>query len=231
MTSSDPKETLKDIQLQEYSALSSAVAEATKRIETVRGLYLTAVSAMLAALLSAEPGYLYTLIERIRGDRYLLTAVLLLPFLNSLLLVYMTSVMHFILAAAQYNTYELGPSMARQTKVPVLQFDVWSSENKEAWVFLRTITGILYYGFAVVASLGVLLCFRVAGRFHLGVLPGVSFVTSVAAVSLSIVVGAFSISTSKYFHTPMKNRFPKRNIYWFSLILTGLLCVVLGWIV
>lgn len=186
---------------------------------------------MLVALLSAEPGYLYTLIERIRSDRYLLTAVLLLPFLNSLLLLYMTSVMHFILAAAQYNTYELGPSMTRQTKVPVLQFDIWSSENKEAWVFLRAITGILHYGFAVVASLGVLLCFRVAGRFHLGILPGVSFVSSVAAVSLSIVVGAVSLSTSKYFHTPQKNHFPKGNIYWFSLILTGLLCVILVWIV
>ncbi len=53
MSISDPKDALKDVQLQEYSALSSAVADATKRIETVRGLYLTAAFAISGALLSA----------------------------------------------------------------------------------------------------------------------------------------------------------------------------------
>jgi hypothetical protein len=231
MSSPNPKDTLKDVQLQEYAALGSAIQDATKRIETVRGLYLTAAFAIVGALISAEPGRLYTLIERLRSDRYLLTAVLLLPFLNSLLLVYMTSVMHFILAAAQYNTYELGPSITRQTKVPVLQFDIWSSENKEAWVFLRTLTGILYYGFATGASIGVLLCFRQAGRFHLGVLPGIAFVTSAVIVSLSIVVGGFSLLISKQFHAPKKARFPIRNVSWFTLVLSVLLYLVFVWII
>jgi|ERR1041385_3538645 len=182
-------------------------------------------------LLSAEPGYLYTLISRIRNDSYLLTAVLLLPFLNSLLLIYMTSVMHFILAAAQYSTYVIGPSITRQTKVPVLQFDVWSSENKDTWVFLRTFTAILYYSFAAAASIGVLLCFRVAGRFHLGFLPALAFITSIAVVSASVVIGVFSLLISRHFHTPQKICFPRRKVFWFTLALSASLYFALTWIV
>ena len=44
--SSDSKDVLKDVHLQEYGALSSAVADATRRIETIRGLYLTAAFAI-----------------------------------------------------------------------------------------------------------------------------------------------------------------------------------------
>jgi len=231
MSNSDNKDVLKDVQLQEYGSLSSAVADATKRIETVRGIYLTAAFAIVGTLLSAEPGYLHTLIARIRSDRYLLTSVLLLPFLNSLLLIYMISVMHFILAAAQYNTYVLGPSITGQTKVPVLQFDVWSSENKDAWVFLRTLTGILYYAFAMTASIGILICFRIAGKFHIGFLAGLAFITSVAVVSASTVVGVFSLRISKRFHTPQKKRFPIKNAFWFTAALSALLYVALAWII
>lgn len=223
----DPNLGLREVLLQEYSASSSAIAEATKRIETIRGLYLAAAFTIIGGLLSAQPGHVDTLMEGIRSDRNLLTGVLLLPFLNSLLLIYAASTMHFILAAAQYNTYELGPRISRHTNEPVLQFDTWSSSNKDFWVFLRTISGVLYYGFATAVSLGVLLSFRVAGRFHLGIFPGLAFLVSIVVVSLGIVVGVMSFLISRGFHGSKRRGFSRRTLGWSTLGLSTLVYAAL----
>jgi hypothetical protein len=130
---------LQEALLREYSALSGAVAEATKRIETVRGLYIAAAFAIVGKLLSAPPGLVSSILKHVRSDGFLVSGALLLPFLNSLLLIYSASAMHFILAAAQYNTFQIGPKLVRQTRQPVLQFDHWSSDNKDFWVLLRSI--------------------------------------------------------------------------------------------
>ena len=163
MTFDDPAKLGHDALLREYTALGGAIGDAVKRLETVRGLYIAAAFAIVGKLLAFQPGFIAGLIQHVRSDGYLTTCALILPFLNSLLLIYSASAMHFILAAAQYNAFQIGPQLVAQSEMPVIQFDRWSSDNKDFWVLLRTIAGILFYGLATLASLSVLFAVRTAG--------------------------------------------------------------------
>ncbi len=150
------------------------MTEATKRIETIRGLYLAGAFALVGALLHSDVGYVGAEVAKIRLDPYLMSTVLLAPLLNSILLIYVASVMHFILAVAKYNTYFLGPRLRHCTTKPVLQFDLWESDEKDLWLLLRGLIGVLFYVLATTISLSVLAHFGAAGRFHLGVVPGLN---------------------------------------------------------
>lgn len=222
MSKEESNEAQQEALLREYSALSGAVADATKRIETVRGLYIAAAFAIVGKLLGAQPGFVEAIIQHVRSDGYLVSGALLLPFLNSLLLIYSASAMHFILAAAQYNTFKIGPQLTRQTELPVLQFDHWSSDNKDFWVLLRTISGVLFYGFAMLGSIVVLVSLRTAGRFQVGFLPGLVFIGAIGVVSFSIIVGAISFRVSGTFGEPDKRVLRRKTLYWSTLILTVL---------
>src|SRR5260370_2962198 len=102
---SSPVQALLTVSLQEYAAACVGMTEATKRIETIRGLYLAGAFALVGALLHSDVGYVGAEVAKIRLDPYLMSTVLLAPLLNSILLIYVASVMHFILAVAKYNTY------------------------------------------------------------------------------------------------------------------------------
>lgn len=231
MLQKDSNEPSQEALLREYSALSDAIADATKRIETVRGLYIAAAFAIVGKLVGSRPGFVAEIIQHVRGDAYLLTGALLLPFLNSLLLIYSASAMHFILAAAQYNTFKLGPQLTGETKSAVLQFDNWTSDNKDFWVLLRTISGVLFYGFATLGSLTVLGCLGVAGRFQVGLLPGLAFIGVIGIVSFSIIVGATSFRVSQTFGEPSRRILRRKKLYGLTLGLAVLLYVTLAWFV
>jgi hypothetical protein len=75
----------------------------------VRGLYLTTLFGLLVLLLGAKDTTpVEVRITQIRNSPFLIRAILLVPTVNSILLIHVASFMHFILAAAKYNTYELG---------------------------------------------------------------------------------------------------------------------------
>lgn len=209
---------LRDVHLHEYSALSSAIADATKRIETIRGLYLAAAFAAIGTTVSKQPSGISVVISRVSADQYILMLVLLLPFLNSLLLIYVASLMHFILAAAKYNTYSLRPSIEKIVGGRALEFDRWSCNDKSAWLFLRTAVGILFYALSTWISIWILLCFRAAGQFKMGAGPASVFVLSVASVAFSVTVGMASLFISRSFH---KSKEPKllqpRFVYWVAV--------------
>ena len=226
----EPSNALLDVELREYGATSSAIAEATKRIETIRGLYLAGAFAVVGAILSSKPGQIPAIVSQVKADPYLLTPTLLLPFLNSLLLVYVASSMHFILAAAKYNTYYLGPSLERLSGAPVLQFDIWTSDDKEAWVLLRSMVGSLSYVLATSGSIAVLACFRGAGRFRQGTLPGLAFIVSVVVVAMSLVVGVTSLVISGRFHEHAKSKHLRPlYLYWATIPVAMVVYAALAW--
>jgi hypothetical protein len=206
---------LRDVHLHEYSALSAAIADATKRIETIRGLYVAAAFATIVAASSKDSGYIAARISQLRSDQYLLTCVLLVPFLNSLLLVYVASLMHFILAAARYNTYSLRPSIEKLVNGQALHFDIWSSNDKRAWLFLRSAVGVLFYVLSTCVSIAILCSFPAAGQFKVGAVPGVAFIVSVGVVAFSVIVGLGSLVISKGFHKAHDSKFLQpRYLYW-----------------
>lgn len=206
---------LMDVHLHEYTALSTAIADATKRIETIRGLYVAAAFATIAAAAGKQAGYIPVLISQLRSDQYLLACVLFVPLLNSLLLIYVASLMHFILAAAKYNTYSLRPCIEKQVNGQALHFDIWSSNDKRAWLFLRSAVGVLFYGLSTCISIAILFSFPTAGRFKVGMVPGLVFIISVGAVAFTVIVGLASLVISQGFHkTHESNLLQPRYLYW-----------------
>ena len=229
MTFEDSAKLAHEALLREYTALGGAIADAIKRLETVRGLYIAAAFAIVGKLLALQPGFVAAMIQHVRSDAYLTTCALLLPFLNSLLLIYSASAMHFILAAAQYNAFQIGPQLVKQTGMPVIQFDRWSSDNKDLWVLLRTVAGILFYAFATLGSLAVLLAVRPASRFQLGVFPALAFAVTLLVFSFSLIAGATSVRVSRTFGEPTKRVMKKKALWSLTVIVTAVLYVVFAW--
>jgi hypothetical protein len=113
--------------LQEYHAISNAISENIKRIDLIRGLYLTALLGLVALLLSPQAPPLESRFQHARQDQFVLNLVLLIPIINAILLIHVTSFMHFILAAAKYNTYFLGKRLTELVGNSVFGFDLWES--------------------------------------------------------------------------------------------------------
>lgn len=225
------KATLLSVCLQEYSAGSAAIAEAIKRIETVRGLYLVAVFAVVGALFSSKTGDAADAVSRAEADPYVLAPVLLLPLLNSILLIYVVSSMHFILAMAKYNTYVLGPKLSENAGSPVLQFDIWTCENKDAWLLFRTLSGVLFFLVATGISVAVLAFFGEAGKFSRGLAPGLAYVVSLLSVCATLVTGGVSLLVSSRFHaTQATPRLKVGRSYWLCLPIAVVLYVILAWL-
>lgn len=217
-----------EVFLAEYNALAAAIADAIKRMETIRGLYLAGAFAGIGWLITSQPGALAAAIGKIQTDSYLLTAILLAPLVNSLLLTYVASLMHYILAAAKYNSYVLRPQLERHTGETVLQFDFWASDDKHAWLALRTLSGAIYFVLVTSVSLGILATFARAGTFRHGWFPGVIFGTSVLSVSLSLTAGLGSVLISRRFHSrPKRAQKPLTWLYWLSFPLAAILYALL----
>jgi len=124
-----------DILIQNSTVFSGAVSEWTQRIDKIRGVYLTALFGLIGLLLSPNVKPLKDILADIRADNTQMFLVLLLPILNSLLLVYVTSYMHFIYAAAKYNSYYLGSLVTEEIGRKIVPFDDWETTvgDKEAW--------------------------------------------------------------------------------------------------
>ena len=222
-----------DILIQNSTVFSGAVSEWTQRIDKIRGVYLTALFGLIGLLLSPNVKPLKDILADIRADNTQMFLVLLLPILNSLLLVYVTSYMHFIYAAAKYNSYYLGSLVTEEIGRKIVPFDDWETTvgDKEAWVTTRSIVGFTTFALASMISVAVLYTFAEAGRMTKGTVNFVLYLLSSEMVSLSIVAGVVNHRIGgKYHVSDMATKSPcvKRQ-YLMSLPLCALLYLVLAW--
>jgi hypothetical protein len=204
-----------DVHLAEYGALSAGIQHYVQRIDRIRELYVAGAFGGVAVLLGASPADVQARLEAMRTTAVGLWALLMLPTLNAILLVYVSSYMHYILAAAKYNTYVIGARLQALTDEQVLRFDNWESPagEKTAWLITRDIAGVLSFALGTLLSIGVLAWCRDAGLFRLGGVAGGLYVLGVATIALSLVVGVTSGRIGARFHDTFGRPFPVQKWY------------------
>jgi hypothetical protein len=205
--------------LQEYHAISNAISESIKRIDLIRGLYLTALLGLVALLLSPQAPALQSRLQHARQDQFVLNLFLLIPIINATLLIHLTSFMHFILAGAKYNTYLLGKRLTDLIGHSVLGFDLWESRvgDKGAWLFTRGVVGVLNFAVATLVSVVILAQFKDAGRFKQGPVSGLLYCAGIISVALSLTVGlVYNLTARQFAHGTAADRGPHVS-KWYGL--------------
>lgn len=208
-----------DVLLAEYQA-STGITENVKRIDLIRGLYATALVAVAAIILKPEGAPLQERLAAAAKSQLVLSMLLSIPILNATLLIHVTSFMHFILAAAKYNTHYLGGRLLTLTGRPVLGFDRWESPagDKGAWLFTGTIVGLANFALLTLLSLSILIEFKDAGLFRLGWIPGVLYCGGIAMMSFSLTAAVvFQIASRRFGEPTALMGAPARRSKWYLL--------------
>lgn len=224
-----------DVLLHISKVFAEEVSQWTQRIDKIRGVYLTALFALVGILLNPSVKPLKDIISSIRADNTQIFLILLIPILNSLLLIYIVSYMHFIYSAAKYNSYYIGKLISTEIGIEILPFDDWETVvgDKEAWVTTRSIVGIMMFVIATVISLMILYTFSSAGRTSNGILNFIVYMFSLEAVSLSVVVGLINYHVGRRYHvsdiSPVQRKI--KRWYLLSIPLTGILYVLIVWLI
>lgn len=224
-----------DVLLQNSKVFAEAVSQWTQRIDRIRGVYLTVLFGLVGFLLSPSGKPLKDIILSIKADNTQIFLILLLPILNSLLLIYIVSYMHFIYSAAKYNAYYIGKLISTEIGIEILPFDDWETVvgDKEAWVTTRSIVGIMMFVIATGISFFILYTFSHAGRPSNGLLNFIVFLFSLAAVSLSIIVGLVNYYVGRRYHISDISVVQSKITRWYLLAipLTGILYVLIIWLI
>lgn len=223
-----------DVLLQNSKIFADAVSQWTQRIDRIRGIYLTVLFGFVGYLLSPTSKPLKDIISIIKTDNTQIFLILLLPILNSLLLIYIVSYMHYIYAAAKYNSYYIGKLISMETGLEILPFDDWETivGDKETWVTTRSIVGILMFLIATGISFFILSTFSDAGRLSNGLPNFVLFLSSLATVSLSIIVGLINFYVGRKYHISDISVERSKITLWYLLAIpiTGILYVLIMWL-
>lgn len=215
--------------------LSGAIGQWTDRIDKIRGIYLTALFGLVGFLLAPNTDTLSEIVRTIKQDETQISLILILPILNSILLIYTISYMHFILSAAKYNSYYILKLIQEEVEQSVVPFDDWDTSvgDKEAWVTTRSLVGILMFIVATIASLYILHTFSGAGIASHGGANVAVFLASVFSTALSITVGAFNVYVGKNFRVSELADQPKGVWKWYllpTIPLTAVLYFLLVWL-
>lgn len=214
---------------------AEAVSQWTQRIDKIRGVYLTVLFGLVGFLLSPSGKPLKDIILSIKADNTQIFLILLLPILNSLLLIYIVSYMHFIYSAAKYNTYYIGNLISTEIGIEILPFDDWKTVvgDKKAWVTTRSIVGIMMFVIATGISIFILYTFSSAGRPSNGFLNFITFLFSLTAVSLSVIVGLVNYHVGQRYHVSEISSVQSNITRWylFAIPLTGILYVLIVWLI
>lgn len=222
-----------DVLMQSSKVFADAVSQWTQRIDRIRGVYITVLFGLVGFSLKYEKP-LIDIIVSIRTDSTKVMLILLLPVLNSLLLIYTVSYMHFIYAAAKYNSYYLGNLISKETGLKIIPFDDWETVvgDKEAWVTTRSIVGSMMFAIATGISLFILYTFAAAGQPKNGFLPFVLFLISLGTVSLSIIVGFINYYIGRRYHCSDLSVVPTKVTRWYLLFipLAGFFYVLFAWL-
>ncbi len=223
-----------DVLLQNSKVFADAVSQWTQRIDRIRGVYLTVLFGLVGFLLSPNSKPLKDIMSSIKADNTQIFLILLLPIFNSLLLIYIVSYMHFIYAAAKYNAYYIGKLISTETGLEILPFDDWETVvgDKEAWVTTRSIVGIMMFLIATGISFFILSTFSNAGRPSNGLLNFIVFLSSLATVSLSIIVGLVNYYVGRKYHISDISVERSKITRWYLLAIpvTGILYILIIWL-
>jgi len=220
--------------LHNSAAIRAEISHFTQRIDKIRAIYLSALFGLIGILLSPNFKPLKNIIGDIKADNTQVFLVLLLPIINSILLIYVASYMHFIYSAAKYNSFYIGDLLNEEVGRQIIPFDIWETivGDKQAWITTRSIVGFMTFAIASLISIALLYTFSAAGRNTHGIMVFILYLVSLETVSLSVVVGAVNYYVGgKYHVSTISSKMPNlKRLYLFSIPLSVVLYIVLVWV-
>jgi len=207
------------IHLKEYEVLFASIRTDIERIDRIIGLYAFAVFGIIAYLLKTTDVRLF--LENIDNKIESIILVLIIPIINSILLVHATSSFQVILVKSRCATYIIGERLRNILKREVLIFDRLDDLDKRAWLSQRSFTGIVYS----VLSLGVSLIVLYRYSYVLDGGSGVPILLLWLAGSLVLSVSIAFLVRHQYInkHYAVLHKSIIRTPYFMkSSILTGI---------
>jgi hypothetical protein len=189
-----------DIHLAEYQALRSEMVYYIQRIDQTATFYITALFGILAFCLRPGSQFDSSYLARIVANPPLTALALLVPILNSLLLVRIGFLFLTMLTIAKYLNAVVTPRLSALIRSPVLCWDRADVTNgKKPMLLLRSISQYQSAALAEGISLYVLLVFRhgVNGRASLVVL----YLLGWLGLLLSLTVFGLVLYAGRKFHS------------------------------
>jgi hypothetical protein len=145
------------VHLKEYEMLSSSIRTDIERLDRIIGIYSVAVFGIIAFFLKEFD--LVTFLSKIDAQAELIGLVLIIPIINSILLIHALSTFQAILVKARCSTYVIGERLRNITQRNILLFDQIYDLDKRTWLKERSFIGIGYFLLSVALSLSILLRF------------------------------------------------------------------------
>jgi|ERR1043166_136989 hypothetical protein len=170
--------------LKEYEMLSSSIRTDIERLDRIIGIYSVAVFGMIAFFLRESD--LSGFLSKIDAQADLIGLVLIIPIINSVLLIHAVSTFQVILVKARCSTYVIGERLRSITQRNILVFDKIRDLDKRTWLKERSFIGMAYCLLSVALSLSILLRFSNVFYCRRGILPILIWLVSCATVSVSL---------------------------------------------
>jgi hypothetical protein len=149
-----------DVHLAEYQTLRSEVNLSNQRIDRIVGFYLTALFAIFAYFLRPESTFdIGKYLTALQANYTLTGFLLILPILNSILLMRLATFFLSILAMAKYLLYVVAPRLDVLLESNVLGWDrLHAIDAKGPWLTIRSIAQLFFFLLSEGVSFGILAC-------------------------------------------------------------------------
>lgn len=172
------------VHLKEYEMLAASIRTDIGRIDKIIGIYAGAVFGIIATFLKFAN--FDEFLKNIDGQIGLIGLVLILPIINSILLIHAVSSFQVILVKARCATYVIGERLRSIIQRDVLLFDKVDDIDKHAWLSERATVGILYCLLSSSISLVILYRYSYVLLFSKGVIVFVIWIISCLSVSIAL---------------------------------------------
>lgn len=172
------------IHLKEYEMLSNSIRTDIERIDKIIGLYAAAVFAIIAFFLKETKFDQF--LSNIDHHQELVGLALLIPLINSTLLIHSISTFQVILVKARCSTYVIGERLRLLLQREVLVFDKIYDIDKQAWLAERSVVGMIYSLLSTIISVLILYRYAYVLKLCHGKLIFVMWAISCLVTSLSI---------------------------------------------
>ena len=179
-----------EVHLAEYQALRSEIELYSQRIDKTAGLYITAMFGIVGYLLRPDSTLdLQQYLRRIESTPVLTALFMLIPILNSLLLVRIGSFFLGILAIAQYIQYKIKPRLTTLLGSTVLCWDDEPSlDAKRKWIPLRS-AGQMFF-VIIVETISIVFLGATTYAISSGFVLGALYIIACSCVMVSYIQAA-----------------------------------------
>ncbi len=179
-----------DLCISEYKVLRSEIIHYDQRIDRISGIYISGTFFVVGYLIKSNKNFdIHHVLSQLTTSEEFVILLLIIPILNSILLLRMANFFAAILAISHYIFYEIRPALSRHLNSEVFNWDNEPQTSiKETWLFLRGASQVSFVLSTNFISMISLLSYFVAPfkyiSFFLFILSYLSFLFSIYSLIL-----------------------------------------------